>query len=249
MPKKTVKRCVRPQCMEIYDETEKNRFCACGALLQITEIDIKPKKNTYKKPANVTKPKTDPVPKKEEETIPTSNDEDVKLVNEDESNDETNVLINPLASNPINENATEEPVDEETFDFFGADAEDEPNEDFIEPDEPVVDTKAFLYLLLDDDDVEFELTNITRIGRAADGVQVDIDLSEYAGKDVSREHAVIRKEKDGYYITNVSRNHSVRLMDQEDNEVALEYGKRALLKTGDGIILSKKILLQFEEEE
>ena len=249
MPKKTVKRCVRPQCMEIYDETEKNRFCACGALLQITEIDIKPKKNTYKKPVNVTKPKTNPMPIKEEEATQTSNDEDVKVVNEDESNDEIYVLTNSLGQNSANENVTEESDDDETFDFFGTNEDGELNEDSVEEDEPVGDTKAFLYLLLDDDDVEFELSNITRIGRAADGVQVDIDLSEYAGKDVSREHAVIRKEKDGYYITNVSRNHSVRLMDQEYNEVALEYGKRALLKTGDGIILSKKILLQFEEEE
>lgn len=208
MPKKTVKRCVRPQCMEIYDETEKNRFCTCGALLRITEIDIKPKKNTYKKPANSTKPKANPMPQKNEEAILNINDEDVKIVKEDESNGYS-----------------------------------------TKKDEPVDDTRAFLYLLLDDEDVKFELSNITRIGRAADGVQVDIDLSEYVGNDVSREHAVIRKKKDGYYITNVSTNHSVRLMDQKDNEVALEYGKRALLRTGDGIILSRKILLQFEEEE
>ena len=106
-----------------------------------------------------------------------------------------------------------------------------------------------MYLLLDDADVKFELSNITRIGRVADGVQVDIDLSEYAGKDVSREHAVIRKENDGYYITNVSRNHSVRIMGQDDSEVALEYGKKALLQSEDGILLSKKVLLQFVEEE
>ena len=249
MPKKTVKRCVRPQCMEIYEEAEKNRFCACGALLQITEIDIKPKKNTYKKPVNASKPKTNPMPKNDEVAIPISNDEDVNVVKEDESNDETYVLTNPLEQNSLNEDVTDESADEETFDFFGSNEEDDVNEDSVEEDEPADDVKAFLYLLLDDDDLEFELSSITRIGRAADGVQVDIDLSEYAGKDVSREHAVIRKEKDGYYITNVSRNHSVRIIDQEDNEVALEYGKRALLRTGDGIILSKKILLQFEEEE
>lgn len=181
MPKKIVKRCVRPQCMEIYDETERNRFCMCGALLQIVEIEVKPKKNTYKKPESTSKPKVDPTPKPDVEDIP--------------------------------------------------------------------ETKAFLYLLLDDDDVEFELSSITRIGRAADGVQVDIDLSEYAGKEVSREHAVIRKEKDGYYIANVSRNHSVRIIDQDDNEVALEYGKKVRLKSEDGILLSKKVLLQFVEEE
>lgn len=206
MPKKTVKRCVRPQCMEIYEETEKSSFCMCGALLQIVEIEVKPKKNTYKKP------KVSPVPKPAEV---------VSLLNEEEE----------IREDELN-NVTD---DTEIADNQG--------------DNDASETKAFLYLLLDDDDIEFELSNITRIGRAADGVQVDIDLSEYAGKDVSREHAVIRKEKDGYYITNVSRNHSVRIMDQNDNEVALEYGKKALLKSEDGILLSKKVLLQFVEEE
>lgn len=208
MPKKTVKRCIRPQCMEIYEETEKNRFCMCGALLQIVEIDVKPKKNTYKKPTSSAKPKANPVPKPVENVTTLSEEEKI-------SEDNLNAVL----------------------------------DDENEGDSDTSETKAFLYLLLDDDDVEFELSNITRIGRAADGVQVDVDLTEYAGKDVSREHAVIRKEKDGYYITNVSRNHSVRIMDQDDNEVALEYGKKALLKMGDGIILSRKILLQFEEEE
>lgn len=189
MPKKTVKRCVRPQCMEIYEETEKNRFCMCGALLQIMEIDIKSKKNTYKKSTDSLRPKTNSIHSQEKG--------DVQVKNED------------ISEGP----------------------------------------KAYVYLLLEEEDVAFELSNVTRIGRVADGVQVDIDLSKYAGKDVSREHAVIRKEKDGYYITNVSRNHSVRIMDQEDKEVALEYGQKVILKTGDGIILSKKILLQFEEGE
>ncbi len=203
MPKKIVKRCMRPQCMEIYEETEKNRFCMCGAVLQEVEIEIKPKKNAYKKPVSPSKLKVNPTPKTGENTKPVFGDDE------------------------------------------GGDAEEEE----IAEEDDTSETKAFLYLLLEDDDVEFELCNITRIGRAADGVQVDIDLSEYAGKDVSREHAVIRKEKDGYYITNVSRNHSVRIMDQDDNEVALEYGKKALLKSEDGIILSRKVLLQFVEEE
>lgn len=244
MPKKTVKRCVRPQCMEIYEETEKNRFCMCGAMLQIAEIDIKPKKNTYKKPANTSKPRNNPVPKKDEDVVSASNEEETKGRQENKSKDESDVITNTLE-----QNSSDEPADDEEFDFFRVDEETDLSEDEADEDETNEETRAFLYLLLDDDDIEFELSNSTRIGRAADGVQVDVDLSEYAGKDVSREHAVIRKEKDGYYITNVSRNHSVRLMDQDDNEVALEYGKKALLKTGDGIILSKKILLQFEEEE
>lgn len=198
MPKKIVKRCVRPQCMEIYERTEKNRFCMCGALLQVIEIEIKPKKNIDKKPVSPTKPKVNSI-------YPKPGEEKVYLFGEDEE--------------------------------AGTEVEDESPE-----------TRAFLYLLLEDEDVEFELSNITRIGRAAGGVQVDIDLTEYAGKEVSREHAVIRKEKDGYYITNVSRNHSVRIMDQDDNEAALEYGKKTLLKSEDGILLSKKVLLQFVEE-
>lgn len=172
MTEKIVKRCIRPQCRKIYAETEKSKFCMCGAILETVEIDIKMKINLYKKPLKSAKPKENPMP----------------------------------------------------------------------------DTKAFLYLILDNDEVEFHLSDVTRIGRSTEEKQVDIDLSEYAGKEVSRDHAVIRREKDSYYITNVSRNHSVRIMDQQDNVIALEYGKKALLKTGNGIILSRKVLLQFEEK-
>lgn len=159
MQTRIVRRCIRPQCMAIYNETEKNRFCLCGASLQVIEIKIKEKSKN---------------------------------------------------------------------DFY---------------------KKAYLYLLLDEEDIEFELSNITRVGRSSDGVRVDVDLSEYAGKDVSREHAVIRKEKAGYYLTNVSRTHSVCVIDLNENKTVLDYGKKILLKPGDGIVLSKKILLQFEEEE
>lgn len=226
MPKKIVKRCVRPQCMQIYDETEKNRFCMCGAVLQVVEIDVKPKKNTYKKSLSPSKPKDNSTYPKSEDTYKPVSEEDL-LVPEEESE--------------ILENQSEQVEPEDYEDDI---VQDEDEDMFPK-------TKAFLYLLLEDKDkeVEFELSNITRIGRSADGVQVDIDLTEYAGKDVSREHAVIRKEKGGYYITNVSRNHSVRIMDPDDNVIALEYGKKVLLKSQDGIILSKKVLLQFEEEE
>ena len=244
MPKKTVKRCIRPQCMEIYEETEKNRFCMSGALHQITEIDIKPKKSTYKKPANTSKPKTDYIPKQDEVIVSVSNEEEIKPEQSDVVNDNTEDITVTFDEVTLDEDMV---VESENEDFVFFESEDVVDADNEESDE---ESNAYLYLLLEEEDVEFELSNVTRIGRAADGVQVDIDLSEYAEKkDVSREHAVIRKEKDGYYITNVSRNHSVRLMDQDDNEVALEYGKRALLRTGVGIILSKKILLQFEEEE
>lgn len=227
MTKKKVKRCVRPQCMKVYEETEKNRFCICGAALQAVEIEIKPKKNACKKPVSPSKPEVNPIPKTGENTKHVGEE---TVVNEED-------LIAP-EEKAITENNQNEQAGSEDFKFDVEQDEDDTSE-----------TKAFLYLLLEDDDVKFELCNITRIGRAADGVQVDIDLSEYAGKNVSREHAVIRKEKDGYYITNVSRNHSVRIIDQDNNEVALEYGTKVLLKSEDGILLSRKVLLQFVEEE
>lgn len=186
MVRNTVKRCIRPQCMQIYPEDTKNRYCECGALLQIMEIEVKPKKNDYKKPADPTTKKVSSAP----------NDEKVRL---DRSGEEEH--------------------------------------------------RAFLYLLMENDEVEFELGGVTRIGRATDTVQTDIDLTEYAGKDVSREHAVITREKNGYYITNVSRNHSVRIVDQDENATAIEYGRKVRLKSEDGILLSKKILLQFVEEK
>lgn len=221
MPKKTVKICIRPQCMEMYEETEKNKFCMCGAFLQIVEVEVKPKKSTYKKSVSPSKPKGNSTPKPAE------------------------IVDYQSEQTGIDDSDGDATQDKAELDFFGDDAVEEEKD----CENEMLESTAFLYLLLDDDDVEFELTNITRIGRAADGVQVDIDLSMYAGKDVSREHAIIRKEKDGYYITNVSRNHSVRIMRQDDNEVALEYGKKVLLKSEDGILLSKKVLLQFVEEE
>lgn len=244
MPKKTVKRCIRPQCMEMYEETEKNKFCMCGAVLQIVEIEVKPKKSTYKKIVSPSNPKVSPTPK----PVEIAEQLREEVIEQDFNNvpdDDTEIVDHQSVQVGIDDYDGDATQDEAELDFFGDDAIEEEKD----CENEALESKAFLYLLLDDDDVEFELTNITRIGRAADGVQVDIDLSEYAGKDVSREHAVIRKEKDGYYITNVSRNHSVRIMDEDDNEVALEYGKKALLKSEDGILLSKKVLLQFVEEE
>lgn len=248
MPKKKVKRCVRPQCMEIYDEIEKNKFCMCGALLQIAEIEVKPKKNTYKKIVSPSKPKVNPTPKLIEKSDQLSEEE----IEQDFNNifdDDTENVDNQSEQTGINDYDKDVTQDEAELDFFGVDAGDDSVEEEKDYDNDTPESKAFLYLLLDDEDVEFELSSITRIGRVADGVQVDIDLSKYVGKEVSREHAVIRKEKDGYYITNVSRNHSVKIMDQDDNEVALEYGKKVLLKSEDGILLSKKVLLQFVEEK
>lgn len=159
MARKTVKRCMRPQCMEVYLKETRNKYCDCGALLQIAEIEYKEKRSD------------------------------------------------------------------------------------------VIKKKAYLHLILDDDEVKYKLGSTTRIGRVTDSVKVDIDLTEYAGKDVSREHAVITKEKDGYYITNMSRNHSVRIIDQSEKVTAIGYGAREQLKSEYGILLSRKILLQFIEEK
>lgn len=46
MRKKTVKRCTRPQCMEVYPEDTPSKYCDCGALLQVTEIEI-PDRKTF----------------------------------------------------------------------------------------------------------------------------------------------------------------------------------------------------------
>lgn len=237
MPKKIVKKCVRPQCIKIYNETECNRYCMCGALLQIAEIEDKPKKNTFKKPEIPSKHKYVSEPKLQ--SIKTSlNVKDDNYISLKESSKPTESVEN-LEDIDFFKKIDDENLIEESDDgvYSFEDNDDEP------------ESKAFLYLLLGEEEVKFELTSVVKIGRAANGVHADIDLSEYAGKDVSREHVVIQKEKDGYYITNVSRNHSVRIMDQDENEIALEYGKRMRLYSEYGIILSKKILLQFVEEE
>ncbi len=57
MPKRKVKQCVRPQCQEIYSENEKNKYCMCGALLQLVEIDIKSQKSNAKKQNNTSSSK------------------------------------------------------------------------------------------------------------------------------------------------------------------------------------------------
>lgn len=233
MSKSTVKRCVRPQCMEIYPETIKNRYCLCGALIQTVEIEVKPQKNNNKKTVNQGSKKEDAGYQKKKDNLEKNELEKKEVLPVEKE-------IKPVLDNESRANSNESKV------LNSSDFEGRNTRDNVDNEEQA--TKAYLYLLLDDDEVEFELTNITRIGRRAEGVQVDFDLSEYAGKDVSREHAVIRKEKDAYYITNVSQNHSVKIIDQDDNEVALEYGKKVLLKSEDGILLSKKILLQFVEE-
>ena len=290
MPKKKVKRCIRPQCMMIYPENTKNVFCDCGALLELAQIEVVNKKNNIntKKANNQNQKKKTPYKKDvitkkfdvssekiaEKEIKTEISVEDLKekaIIDEEISINEDVGILSVVDEQPDDateefdeesENITEELDDEvsddeasDEIDLFGTDISDgeiRTDKDIV-PEE-LVDKEetdaAYLYLLLDnDEEVEYKLGKTTRIGRASDSVEVDIDLTEYAGKDVSREHVVITKEKDGYFITNVSQNHSVRIIDLEENEKAIESGKKELLKSEEGILIRKKIFLQFVEEK
>ena len=165
MNKCTVKRCIRPQCMAVYQEKYNSRFCDCGALLQLTEMELM-------KPVFSGK------------------------------------AMNKKVSDDKNKN-------------------------------------RYLYLLLENgEEIRYRLGKTTSIGRASDVMQVDIDLTNYAGNQVSRKHAVITQEADGCYITNYSKNHSVHV-----NKKALAYGQKIRLQSEDSVILSRKILFQYEENE
>lgn len=284
MPKRTVKQCVRPQCKEIYSENEKNKYCMCGALLQLIEIDIKSQKSNAKKQNNTSsskktaensKPETMPE-KKEDSHIKVVDVKEQKqldepiLVIETDSDFKENDEYNPPISEEIeieiecedNEPVFDEQEDSEdatpTEDFADDDdSTDETIENEYNPDDSdalevteddTSDVKGYLYLLLEDDEVEYELSEVTRIGRTTEDTKADIDLTEYAGKDVSRQHVVITREKDGFYIANVSKTHSVRIIDKDNNETAMEYGSKIRLETEVGILLSKKVFLQFVEE-
>jgi ribosomal protein S9 len=210
--------------MEIYPESEKNKYCMCGALLQVVEIEIKPKTNKQKKNADA--------------AFGDNRQNDKKKSGQAKGGGEKRKASSETRK-------TADGCDSKTNEVI----KESPERKAPEPEVGVNQVKASLYLLLDNDDIRFDVSDIVKIGRETEENSVDIDLSAYAGKDVSRQHAVIKREKDGYYITNVSKNHSVRIIDQDDNETALEYGKKVRLKSEDGILLSKKILLQFVEEK
>lgn len=169
MIKKTVKMCIRPQCREVYPEDHTNKYCDCGALLQVTEIGG-PVKKTFEQKKTVITPTT---------TVVSSPVGHLYLIPENENEDET----------------------------------------------------------------EYKLGQKTVIGRSSDTMPVDIDLSQFGGL-ISRKHALITYEHDGFYITNLSENHSVHV----NNKVVVN-GQKMKLTSEDGIILSKKVLLQFEEGE
>ncbi len=223
MPKSKVKRCIRPQCMEIYPESEKNRYCACGALLQLVEIEINTKTNKPKKNSDTKSGRSRSDEKKKDRQVKGDEKKKVRMI--------------------------PQPIANERAEKSNEELNGSPDSKLSSPDNDVSQNNACLYLLLDDDEVRYEVSDMVRIGRSTEEIKVDVDLTVYAGKDVSREHAVIKKEQDGYYITNISKNHSVRIIDNNDNETALEYGKKVRLRSEDGILLSKKILLQFVEED
>lgn len=224
MSKKTVKRCIRPQCMEIYSEDTLNKYCDCGALLQVTEIEI-----PDRKPFGQRK---DPV-RKEENNEKKREDRSIRTSAED-----TGKVEKPVG-NEGNANAG----NNNGFDFFG--------ENTTKPVSTPITTVnsqplGHLYLIPeneDEDEIEYKLGQRTLIGRSSDTIVVDVDLSQFGGL-ISRKHALITFEQDGFYITNLSENHSVHV----NNKVVVS-GQKMKLTSEDGVILSKKVLLQFEEGE
>lgn len=177
MSKKIVKRCIRPQCMEIYREDNSNKYCACGAFLLLTEIE-----------------------------------------EQDSTHYKSGEKVN--ASTESGNSTKSESGDGQS------------------------ETLGYLYLLPEDEEekeVEFKLGRRTIVGRSSDTMTVDVDLSQFGGL-ISRKHVLITCEEDGFYVTNLSENHSVHV----NNKVVVR-GNKMKLESEDGIILSKKVLLQFEE--
>ncbi len=262
MSLKKVKRCIRPQCMAIYSEKTEGRYCACGAQLELVEIENKrpdnnkdKQKNGYyqndKTPVNTVnnQPNTQPVNQVNNQQYTQPANPVNSQQNESYANPAYNQQNAPYANpayNQPNESYANPAYNQQNAPYVNP-VNTQDNSQMENPVSPSA-KKACLYLLLDDREVRFELKDITKIGRAAEGVDVDIDLAPYAGKDVSREHALIMREKDGYYIANISRNHSVRIIDSAGNELALDYGYKIILKPEQGIVLSRKLLLQFMEE-
>ena len=188
MNKKMVKRCIRPQCMRVYSVEYINKYCDCGALLQVTGIEI-----SNKQPFEQTK---EPYRKEEKDYEKKPSDGDTIV----------STPITPVISQPM----------------------------------------GHLYLIPeneDEDEIEYKLGQKTLIGRSSDTMAVDVNLSQFGGL-ISRKHAVITYEQDGFYITNLSENHSVHV-----NNKVVAKGQKMKLSSEDGVILSKKVLLQFEEGE
>ncbi len=225
MSKKTVKRCIRPQCMEIYSEEKTNKYCDCGAILQVTEIEI-----PDRKPFGQRK---DPVRKEENNVEKKPADRGIHVFSEETAN-EGKPMVNETSANAENVNG---------FDFLG----ESTTQPVSAPITSVISQPlGYLYLIPDnedEDETEYKLGQRTLIGRSSDTIAVDVDLSQFGGL-ISRKHALITFEQDGFYITNLSENHSVHV----NNKVVVS-GQKMKLTSEDGVVLSKKVLLQFEEGE
>ncbi len=225
MSKKTVKRCVRPQCLEVYSEDSSNKYCDCGALLQVVEIEVP---NNYNhKPRKEVDPSTG---------APSGNKPDSRVV-------QPRVENTKPSEKPLTSETDFDGGKREGFDFF-----DEGTSQVSVKPSPVAKPEPLGYLYLipeneDEEEVEYRLGRKTIIGRSSDPIAVDVDLSQFGGI-ISRKHALITCEADGFYITNLSENHSVHV----NNKVVVS-GQKMKLTSEDGIILSKKVLLQFEEGE
>ena len=116
---------------------------------------------------------------------------------------------------------------------------------------------AFLSIVSKDNEKEgsitgsekrFPIGNKVKIGRATKDIKVDLDLTEYGDKTISREHAIIERENGMFFITNLSNKNYVKLFGPNNEVITLDNGSRGLLESGMVISLSKRILLLFEEE-
>lgn len=223
MSKRTVKRCIRPQCMEIYSKDNTNKYCDCGALLQLTEIEMPDRKTFGQKKASHRK------------------EESVCGKKSDGRGDHSSVERIEKTDKPVSNETSAKP--EDGFDFFG-ESITKPVSVPITPVAP--EPLGHLYLIPeneDEDETAYKLGQRTLIGRSSDTMAVDVDLSQFGGL-ISRKHALITHEPDGFYIMNLSENHSVHV-----NNKVVVYGQKMKLTSEDGVILSKKVLLQFEEGE
>lgn len=223
MGKAKVKQCVRPQCRLVYPEEYTGRYCDCGAILQLAEIDIKYRK--YRSESQ-----------KEEQT----NIEVKETADESEVKD---TMKESLSQENMNESVSPEIMEE-------AESQEKIHEfeTAVNSELAVVETpeygNGYLYLILDnDEEIEYKLGKEVYIGRNTDSISVDIDLSEYTDK-VSRKHVVIKWEAGGYYLTNLSETYSVHIEGK-----AIAYGEKKLLQSEDSILLSRTILFLFIEGE
>lgn len=244
MPKKITIRCVRPQCMAIYKEDYKSRFCECGALVQKVEFEEPQKKNPQKKLSGGSNPKNQIQNKKDDIKKEELNKKDIvseSLADEVEQTESEKIRTEMILKDDIDGEEIETLVEELCPES------EEPMIDFFAMDEtPKKGKDAYIYLLLDDDnEVEYKLSKRILIGRTTENEEVDVDLTQYPNANqISRKHALIEQREDGYYITKISKSHSLHV-----NEKAVDTDEEIRLVSGDMIIFSRVMAFQFEEVE